>query len=291
MTSTGGDGTTMAKVWRRALVVAAIGFAAAGCAADDAGAPSSTTAPVATSAPAADAGSFPEACAAIEEIDRTEFGTDIELLRRLTSEARDTGPEELQDDWDTFVAVFEVMYALDPEAPDFLEQFERVTQMGEDPAFLASAAAIDDFAEETCGLDVQIDPEEASTGGSGSGSGSSGSGGTFVDRGEGDAPSTVTGVHQALRSRFGTESWYEDGVANGMSLTFDYVGEVAEWTVTFDGDPSAAGMSQADLLGICDAMATYLDGAEVVEDVEITIEGPRGTAIAERAPGGPCVGV
>lgn len=102
-------------------------------------------------------GNYEEACAKIEEIDSMDDDAPDDEAFAAMEEARDAGPEELRDHWDTLIGVFEDLMAIDENDPDALERAFEV--MG-DEQFLAAAAAIDDFAEEECGLDLDLDPAE-----------------------------------------------------------------------------------------------------------------------------------
>jgi hypothetical protein len=258
---------------RWALVAVVAGLAVVGaCSADDVAAPTPTTANVGTAAP-------PAVCAILAEGDETVFGGDTDELLERHREARAASPVEIQPHWDVLIGVYEQVEALDPEDPSYLEELTAISESADDPEVLDAQRAIDAFATEECGLDIAMDPSQGDTGTSG---------GSFDDTGEGEAPNTVAGVYETLQAGFGSEAWYEDVIAGGAALSFDYAGDVAEWVLTLEVQPAANGMAETDLLAVCDAMAAYLDGAEVVDDVEITVEGPGGVELAVRAAGEPC---
>jgi len=104
----------MGTTARRCAVAVVVAFAAAviaGCASDETVTSTATTTPVTASSgtsetteapPGTDPGDgeYAEACALIDEIDQTAED-DLASALVLFEEARDAGPEELVDHWDT----------------------------------------------------------------------------------------------------------------------------------------------------------------------------------------------
>jgi hypothetical protein len=261
---------------RLAVALAAAGLlVSVGCAKDETVTASSTTTPVTASSgggagttePTGDedkdsgSGEYAEACAAIEEIDQLESDGDLEEGLALFEDARDAGPEELADHWDKLSEVYEELVALDQNDE---EAMATVLALMDDPEFLEAAATIDDFAEEECGLDIDLDPaEESDTGGGLTDD-------TIVtETTDPDAdPTSIDALQAHLEATYGTEAWWpilDDATTWGSSGGTDGV----EWSVTLSSSTDVATLSASDLEAACDAMADYLD---TYEDGDVTIE-------------------
>lgn len=287
-------GSTMRRF---AVALAATGLlVAVGCSKEETVTASSTTAPVTASSgggsgttepddtsdttdPDSDKGSgeYAESCEAIEELEALdeENGDDADQTFALMEQARDAGPDDLVDHWDTLIGVLEELEALG----DSDEAFTRAFELYEDPEFIAAAGAIDDFAEEECGIDIDLDPtEEDSPGGLSE---------DPTDTTDPDEdPTSIDALQSHLQSEFGTERWY-DVLDGNVSWTSSGTPSKVTWTVAFGDDPIAEGMTIDDLVDVCDAMADYLDTHEGT-DVEIDITGPGDAELVTRAPGESC---
>jgi hypothetical protein len=292
--------TTMRRL---AVALAAAGLlVAAGCAKDEAVTTSATTAPVTASSgddegttttteeededPDADedkgSGDYDEVCEKIEELDSLPDDTPDDEGLALMEEARDVSPDELVDHWDVLIDVLTELSALDEESD---EAITRVFELMEDPEFLEAAATIDDFAEEECGLDIELDPTEEEMGGLSDPSGSSSSGG-FEDVGEGDSPSAIDAVQDHLRDLYSEETWYAEALDENTSWSASGSSTIT-WLLVLGNDPFAAGMTEDDLLDVCDSMGYFLDGYED-GSVELSIEDGDGAVLASRGPGEDC---
>lgn len=278
---------------RLAVALAAAGLlVSVGCAKDETVTSTSTSTPVTASSGGGSgttepdegtdedkdkgSGEYAEACSTIEEIDQLEGDGDMEQGLALFEQARDAGPEELAGYWDTLSAVFEDMEAVDENDP---ESVAKIFELLDDPEFLEAAAAIDDFAQEECGLDIDLDPSGESGGGlepDGPGS---------EDTIPGGDPTSIDAVQAHIESRFGTEVWYsilDENVSWGSSGV-----STVTWTIDLGDEPASAGATATDLVDVCEVMAAYLDTYED-GDVEIEISGPDDAVIVSRQPGESC---
>ena len=294
----------MGSMTRRfAVALAAAGLlVAVGCAKDETVTASSTTTPVTASSSGSGSGTtepeddstdttdpededkdtgtgtgeYAEACTAIEELealdDAGEDG-DSAATFALMEEARDAGPDELVDHWDTLIGVFEELEALGDSDEAMVQAFE----LFGDPEFIEAAGAIDDFASEECGIEIDLDPSGQSPGGR--------VGDDDTGAPTDDDPTSIDAVQAHLESRFGTEDWYavlDENVTWGSSGSGDVT-----WTIALGDDPAAGGATTTDLVDVCEVMAAYLDTYES-GDVEIEISGPDEALIVTRAPGESC---
>lgn len=109
-------------------------------------------------------GDYEEACAAIEDLEALDDddNEDFDKVFALMETARDASPDELVEHWDALIDVFGELADLDENSP---EAMAKALGLFEDPEFLEAAAAIDDFAEEECGIDIDLDPAEEGIGG------------------------------------------------------------------------------------------------------------------------------
>jgi hypothetical protein len=221
-------------------------------------------------------GEYAEACAALEgleALDDANGDEDSAATFALMEDARAAGPDELVAHWDTMIKLLGELDALDEESDEALA---KAFELFDDPEYLEAASAIDDFAAKECGLDIELDPTEESAGG------------LTEDTIETDPdadPTSINAVQDHLRTRFGTEDWYE--VLDGnVSWGAQGVREIT-WTVTFGDDPADGGMSEADLVDVCDAMADYLDEHER-GDVSVELLDSADAVLVSRDPGEAC---
>lgn len=229
-------------------------------------------------------GEYAEACTAIEDleaIDDSDEGSSDETFL-LMEEARDAGPDELVDHWDTLIGVLEELDALG----DSDEAMTRALELFDDPEFIEAAGAIDDFASEECGIEIDLDPSGQSPGGL-----SEDDGGLSDDPIDPDTtdpenePTSINAVQYYAESMFGTEDWFEileENVTWGSTGSGD-----VSWNIALGTDPADVGMTEVDLLFVCDTLADYLDTYES-GDVDIVISGPDEADLVTRAPGEPC---
>lgn len=195
------------------------------------------------------AGAYDEACSIIEEIDEVQ-GNDVDEAIDLMEDARGLSPDELAGSWDELIDAMESLAAVegDPEAEDAV-----LADMLADPDFLDAAAEIDDFAEEECGLDIELDPEdEAEEPGPRGGDDEIG----VPDDGSED-PTSVQAVKAYMAEHHGDEVWWpvlED--ASGWSWTH-MVDPM--WTITLSASSDWDTLTTAELEAACDALAEHLD--------------------------------
>jgi hypothetical protein len=292
---------------RVAVALAAAGLlVAVGCAKDETVASTDTTTPVSASSGGGGAGTtepddspgttdpedadkdkgkgggsgeYAEACTAIEDLEALEDDDDTAAVFALMEQARDAGPDELVDHWDTMIDILGELDALDQDSDEALA---KAFELLEDPEYLEAAAAIDDFAEEECGIDIDLDPSEEGETGGGLIPDDRGSDSTDPD----SDPTSIKAVKAHIKSRFGTEAWYsliDENVTWGSSGSG---GEVT-WTIGL-GDPmAAAGATTSELNDVCEVLAAYLDTYES-RDVEIEISGADDEILVRRAPGESC---
>jgi len=298
----------MGSMTRRfAVALAAAGLlVAVGCAKDETVSSTNTTTPVTASSSGGGAGTtepdedttdttdpedadkdkgkgsgeYADACAAIEDLEALEDESDSAETFALMEAARDGGPDELVDHWDTLIDILGELDALDEDSDEALA---KALELLDDPEYLEAAAAIDDFAEEECGLDIDLDPAEENETGGGLIPDDGGSGaGTDPDA----DPTSIDAVQAHVESRFGTETWYsvlDENVSWGSSGS----GDVTTWTIGLGDDPAAAGATTSDLNDVCEVLAAYLDTYES-GDVEIEITGPDDEVLVTRAAGASC---
>jgi hypothetical protein len=205
-------------------------------------------------------GDYDEACSVIEEIDQLDDDADVDEGLALFDDARDAGPEELVDHWDTLSEVFAELFALD-ENDD--ADMTRALELVEDPDFLEAAAAIDDFAEEECGIDIELDPSEESD----APGGRTGDDEIGVPSDGSEDPTSIDAVQAHLEDNYGTEDWWpvlED--ASGWSATS---GVDPQWTITLSSTSDWESLSTRELAAACDAIAEYLD---TVEETDAAVE-------------------
>lgn len=281
----------MGTTARRCAVAVVVAFAAAviaGCASDETVTSTATTTPVTassgtsetTEAPPGtdpDDGEYAEACAIIEEIDQTAED-DLASALVLFEEARDAGPEELVDHWDTLTDTLTQIEALGAADADLT----RALELSAEPAFMEAAATIDDFATDECGLDVNLDPADEDTTG---GLTDPGSTDTTNTTDPDDDPTSIGALQAHLESEYGTDAWWpvlDDATSWGSST----VGGDVDWSVTLSSSGAAA-LTASDLEAACDAMAQYLDTYED-GDVSIEILDADDAVLVSRAPGEAC---
>jgi len=281
----------MGTTARRCAVAVVVAFAAAviaGCASDETVTSTATTTPVTASSgtsetteapPGTDPGDgeYAEACALIDEIDQTAED-DLASALVLFEEARDAGPEELVDHWDTLTDTLTQIEALGATDADLTRALELMA----DPAFMEAAATIDDFATDECGLDVNLDPSDEDTTG---GLTDPGSTDTTSTTDPDDDPTSIDALQAHLKSEYGTEAWWpvlDDATSWGAST----VGGDVEWSVTIS-NADAVALTASDLEAACGAMAEYLD---TYEDGAVSIEiiDADDAVLVSRAPGAAC---
>lgn len=273
---------------RLAVMVVLVAAATLGCASDETVTSTSTTTPVTASSggsgtteappgtdPDDEGGEYAEACALIEEIDSTA-NDDLESALLLFEDARDAGPEELADHWDTLSDTFTELEALGSDDAAMTRAFELLA----DPEFMEAAAAIDDFADDECGLDIDLDPSEENAGGlepDGPGS---------EDTTPDGDPTSIDALQAHLEQEYGSEAWWPI-IDDATTWSSSNTGSEVEWSVTLSGSTDTAAVPAGDLEAACEAMADYLDTYED-SDVSIEILDADDAVLVSRAPGEAC---
>lgn len=283
-------GTTARRCAVMVVLVAAVTL---GCSSDETVTSTSTSTPVTASSsgsgtteapPGTDpddadkgAGEYAEACAAIEEIDGMADNDDLASALLLFDDARDAGPEELAEHWDTLADTFNELEALGSDDAALTRAFELMA----DPAFMEAAAAIDDFAEEECGLDIDLDPAEENAGGLEP----DGPGSEDTTPGDED-PTSIDSVQAYLQAEYRSESWWpvlDDATSWGSQGS----GSEVSWSINLSSS-DATTLSASELEAACDAMADYLDTYED-RDVSVEILDSDDAVLVSRGPGEACV--
>jgi hypothetical protein len=226
-------------------------------------------------------GEYAEACTAIEGLEALDDADedDSDQTFALMEEARDAGPDELVDHWDTLIDVLGELDALGESD----EAMTKALELLDDPEFLEAAAAIDDFAEEECGLDIDLDPAEESdvpggrTNDDEIGAPSNGS----------KDPTSVASVKAFLADEYGSEVWWpvlEDASGWSYVNTNDPM-----WTIKLSASSDWETLTIEELEAACDAVAEHLDtvvdsdaAVEILDpdDVELVSRYFRGEACA-----------
>jgi hypothetical protein len=268
-----------------ALAVAGL-LAGAGCAEDEpATTAATTTAPVTASSErdetttTEDEGDVDEVCSLIEEIDDVQ-DSDFDEAIVLMDDARDAASEDMVDHWDALIAGMEDLAAAegDPEAEE-----EVLVELFDDPDFLDAAAAIDDFAEEECGLDIELDPEDeaASTDDEIGVDDEPRPGDDEVGSSGEDDPMTLDAVQAYLAGEYASEDWWPVFEEASWNLR---TGIDPTWTITLEASSDWETLSADDLVAACDAVAEHADAIEADEEQDIAVEvlDPDGAELVSR---------
>ena len=198
---------------------------------------------------------------------------------RSSPDARDAGPDELADHWDTLSDLYGQMSTVDENDPEAIGD---MLDLMDDQEFLAAAAAIDDFAEEECGLIIDLDPaDDVDNDG-----GLSDDTDTTELSDPAEDPTSIKNVKGFLAGTYGDEAWWpvlEDANSWGSSGTPNQV----SWTVMLSGKAASKSLASSELVAACDAMADYLDDYETA-DVSIEISDIDDNVLVSREPGENC---
>lgn len=198
--------------------------------------------------------------------------TDVaEVLAELEALA-ELAPAELVDDFEVMAGAFEQLEGLDEDDPESLEAIFEVVF---DEEMLSATLALEAYAEEECGLELEgLDPTTSGGGGdTGSGGGDTGSGaGPEHDPDDPDVHLEEVG---AVEDAHEGESW-----ADKLDSTFINMGH----EVTVSADPSA-GLTEDEALDACRALVEALRPG----NAELTVAVQSGETVLASAPeGGDC---
>ena len=222
-------------------------------------------------------GSYDEACSIIQDIDEVPED-DFEEAIALMGDARDASPDELADSWDVLIDVFDQLSAVESGSD---AETTMMLELLEDPDFLAAAAAIDDFAEEECGIDIGLDPSEESDAPGGR------TGDDEIGAPTDDDPTSIDAVQAYLASIHGDEVWWpvlDDASAWGSSGSSDVL-----WTITLSSSSDWEALTAKDLESACNAISGYLlTNGDYSGFVEIEILDPDETVLVSKVEDGDC---
>jgi hypothetical protein len=236
-----------------------------------------------------EAGAYDEACSIIEEIDDIQ-SNDVDEAVELMGEARDLSPDELADSWDELI---DAMEALGAVQGDEAAEEEVRSELLDDPDFLDAATTIDDFAEDECGLDIALDPNDeredpdARTGDDEIGIPDARTGDDEIGIPEdGSDETSVRAVKAYMAQNHASEVWWpvlEDASGWSWSNMVDPM-----WTIKLSTASDWESLTTAELEAACDAVAEHLN--EIVEtDAGLEILDPDDEVLVSRYERGePC---